>query len=1125
MNKIYRFLSLLAFVVSAACTSNLVSDQKIEATGFEQISSNQSGISFNNTITPSDSLNYNLFPYIYMGAGVALGDINNDGLTDVFMTGNMTPNKLYLNKGDMTFADISKEAAMEGDMRWYTGVTMVDINEDGWLDIYVSVSGLKGNTNNQLFVNNGDLTFTEMASAYGLADAGNSIQSAFFDYDNDGDLDVFVANYPTIPLTMPNYFYYDRMQANKPEDSGHLFRNEGNGTFQDVSAETGVLNYGLSLGIAVSDFNNDGWQDLYVSNDFNVPDYFYLNNGDGTFSEKLQETTRQISMFGMGVDAADFNNDGLMDLFQVDMTPADHYRSKTNMATMDPLSFYTAVTLGFHYQYMQNSLQVNNGMSDNLSPIFSDISQLTGMATTDWSWAPLFADFDNDGLKDVIITNGMRLDVNNNDLLNRENSTTLIPEKIDMNKAPSTPISNYLFKNKGNYEFEDVSEKWNADQKGFSNGVAYGDLDNDGDLDMVINNIDQEASLLKNNNQGANYLRIELKGADKNSLGIGAKVKITTADTEQWVEQQLTRGFQSSVEPVLHFGLGEAKKIDAMEITWPDGKTETKKNIASNQTLQLNYKNAKKIDREIQKENPVFKDISELAEIDFTHIEDLYDDFYVEPLLPHRNSQLGPALTVADVNQDGLEDIFIGNAKDSEGSLFIQNDEGTFYEMDGPWSSDAAQEDTGAVFFDADADGDQDLYVVSGGNNIGIKGDFYQDRLYINTSEGFVKSRLALPKMNASGLKVVPADYDGDGDMDLFVGGRIIPGYYGQPPKSYILENQGGKDEGLRFLDVTMEKAPELERIGMVTDAFWQDFNTDGNLDLVVAGEWMPLTFFENDGNSLKNVTNELGMQDTVGWWYSLATLDLDNDGDMDIVAGNLGLNSKYHSSEESPFEIYISDFDGNNRQDIVLSVTKKGTKLPLRGRECSSQQVPIIKRRFETFDAFASADLNQIYGEQLLENALHYTIDTFAHHWFENKGNGEYERHQLPIEAQFSSINDIVVFNYNNDEYPDLLVAGNLYDTEVETPRSDAGIGLVLQNNGKKGFDAVSLNKSGLLIDNEVKAIGEIKLGKTRKQGFVFAINNEKPKLFSFEKISADNRVAPPQNVVQVMDLKKYKE
>lgn len=1124
MRTAYKFLMILLLAMNMACTAEGV-NKELRTQGFEEISANQSGIAFSNDIAISETFNYNTFPYIYMGAGVALGDINNDGLTDLFLTGNMTPNKLYLNKGDMTFDDISQEASIEGDARWYTGVTMVDINEDGWLDIYVSVSGLEGNTNNQLFVNNGNLTFTEMASEYGIADSGNSIQSAFFDYDNDGDLDVYVANYPIIPLTMPNYFYYDKMQAKNLEESGHLFRNQGNGKFEDVTIESGVVNFGLSLGIAVSDFNNDGWQDFYISNDFNVPDYFYLNNGNGTFSEKLQESTRQVSMFGMGVDAADFNNDGLIDLFQVDMTPADHYRSKTNMATMDPASFYTSVALGFHYQYMQNSLQVNNGMSNNGTPIFSNTSRLTSMATTDWSWAPLFADFDNDGLKDVMITNGIRLDVNNNDLLNRENSTTIVPEKIDMNKAPSTPIANYLFKNNGNYEFENVSNKWNVDFEGFSNGVAYGDLDNDGDLDMVINNIDKKASLLRNNNHDANHLRIELKGATKNPMGIGAKVKVTIGETVQWLEQNLTRGFQSSVEPILHFGLGEADRIDELEILWPDGNIEILKFIASNQTLILDYENAKKHEGAVEKEPPVFRDISANTEINFTHAEDAYDDFLVEPLLPHRNSQLGPALAVTDVNKDGLDDVFIGNAKDRKGSLFIQNANGTFQEMDGPWSLDQPQEDNGAVFFDADMDGDQDLYVVSGGNSIGVKSSYYQDRLYINTPQGFFKAEGALPEMNSSGLKVVPADYDSDGDLDLFIGGRIVPGHYVQPPKSYLLRNEGGKDASLIFKDITLENAPELGTVGMVTDALWHDYNSDGRIDLVLAGEWMPLTFFENDGQNLKNVTAKLELENTVGWWNSLAIADLDNDGDMDIVAGNLGLNSKYKSTEKSPFEIYVNDFDGNKRQDIVLSVTKKGTKLPLRGRECSSQQVPIIKRKFETFDAFASASLNEIYGEQLLEKALHYTIDTFAHYWFENKGDGEYERHQLPIEAQFSSINDIVVFDYNKDEYPDLLVAGNLYDTEVETPRSDAGIGLVLQNNGKKGFDAVSLNKSGLLIDDEVKAIAAIKFGKTGNEGFVFAINNDKPKLVSFEKTSNENEQIPPEKVVGLVEGASRKE
>ncbi len=1097
MRKTMKFLMVLLLGGFLGCSKG-DENKKLQNKGFKNIKSEKSGIAFSNDIITSDTFNYNTFPYIYLGGGVALGDINNDGLTDIYLTGNMVPNKLYLNLGNLQFKDISVNASVAGDSRWYTGVTMVDINSDGWLDIYVSVSGLGDNTQNQLFVNNGDLTFTERAAEFGIADPGNSIQSTFFDYDNDGDLDAYVANYPIIPLTMPNYFYHDKMEAKDIEESGHLFRNEGNGTFKDVTIESGVLNFGLSLGIAVSDFNNDGWQDLYVSNDFNVPDYFYLNNADGTFSEKLQKSTRQISMFGMGVDAADFNNDGLMDLFQVDMTPADHYRSKTNMASMDPSSFYSGVALGFHYQYMQNSFQVNNGINNEGVPIFSNVARLSGVATTDWSWAPLFADFDNDGLKDIMITNGMRLDVNNNDLLSRENNTSIIPEKIDMNKAPSTPIANYLFKNMGNYEFENVSENWNIDFKGFSNGLAYGDLDNDGDLDMVINNIDDKASLLENNNTGSNYIRVALKGDTENPLGIGTKVKVTIDGTVQWLEQHLSRGFQSSIEPILHFGLGTSENIDELKVIWPDGSTETLSNIAADQTLKLLYENANKTDVPQKPKKAFFKDITSATQLKFRHIEDAYNDYFIEPLLPHRNSRLGPALSVKDINNDGLDDIFIGNATGSQGKLFVQNDEGTFTELSGPWTDDSSYEDTGATFFDADNDGDQDLYVVSGGNNYGVDEKFYQDRLYMNTPEGFIRNKTALPEIVSSGQKVIPADYDGDGDLDLFVGGRIVPGHYLQPPKSYLLRNNGGTDDAISFDDITLEKAPELRNIGMVTSALWHDFNMDGYIDLILAGEWMPLTFFENKNSALTNVTEKLHLSETVGWWNSLAVKDLDNDGDMDIVAGNLGLNSKYKSTKKSPFEIYVNDFDGNNRPDIVLSVTKKGVKLPLRGRECSSQQIPSIKGKFESFDAFASANLNEIYGEQKLKDATHFAIDTFAHQWLENTGNGTYQMHELPVESQLSSINDIVFFDYNNDSFTDILIAGNLYDTEVETPRSDAGIGLVLQNMLGKGFKAISMSESGLLLNYQVKNIAPIKLSPKGTKGFVIATNNDSLRIIS---------------------------
>ncbi|MRI01310.1 hypothetical protein GH721_12280 [Kriegella sp. EG-1] len=1091
---------IVLFLLAIGCVSE---NKKIElkSQGFQAVNAKQSGIDFSNTIKITETFNYNTFPYIYMGGGVAMGDINNDGLTDVYLTGNMTANKLYLNKGELNFEDISIEKPIAGDSRWYTGVTMVDINVDGLLDIYLSVSGLGENTQNQLFINNGDLTFSEKASEYGIADSSNSIQASFFDFDNDGDLDLYVANYPIIPLTMPNEYYYDKMQRRNLEESGHLYRNNGNGKFEDVTKESNLLNFGLSLGVVASDFNNDGWQDLYVSNDFNVPDYFYINNGDGTFSEKLKKATRQTSMFGMGVDAADFNNDGFIDLVQVDMTPNDHFRSKTNMASMNPSSFYAMVNLGFHYQYMQNSLQVNNGVDEDGLPILSNVARLTGVATTDWSWAPLFADFDNDGLKDIIITNGMRLDVNNNDLQNNDKQTTLVADKIDMQKAPSTPIENYMFQNKGNFNFEDVSEEWNGNFKGFSNGVAYADLDNDGDLDMVLNNIDDQASLLENKSKGANFLRIKLKGAEQNPMGVGAKIKIVTEEKIQWLEQSPTRGFQSSVEPILHFGLGQYKKVDEVEIFWPNNKVQLLKDVEANQELLVDYKNAKIKEVTDIKNQKHFIDITIESEIIFEHKEDYYDDFLVEPLLPHQNSQLGPALAVGDINNDGLDDFFIGNAKNKKGALFIQDNAGKFSEMNGPWVNDNSFEDVGAVFADFDNDGDQDLYVVSGGNNVAMGKEQYQDRIYINTNNGFVKSESALPIINSSGLKVLPLDFDNDGDLDVFVGGRIVPGYYLQPPASYLLENKGGKDGTLKFENVIEKVAPELQNLGMITDALWFDYNDDGKKDLIVSGEWMPITFFENDGNQLKNVTEDLNFQNTVGWWNTIETVDVDNDGDLDILGGNLGLNSKYKSSEKSPFEIYVNDFDENNRQDIVLSVTKKGVKLPVRGRECSSQQIPMIKKNFETYASFASAKLDDIYGKNMLENSMHKTINSFAHQWFENKGNGDFRIHEFPIEAQISSINDIVVFDYNQDGFQDLLIAGNLYDAEVETPRSDAGIGLVLKNNKDKSFTAITMNESGLLINKEVKSIQPIMKKQEHVTAFLFAVNNDSIQLIEFKE------------------------
>ncbi len=1078
-------------------------DSTLTTTSFVNLSPDKTGIEFKNTIIENDTLNYFEFPYMYMGGGVSIGDINNDGLSDIYLTGNITSNKLYLNKGNMRFEDITDTSGVGGDNRWYTGTTMVDINNDGWLDIYVCVSGKSSNTKNQLFINNQDNTFTESAAQYGIDDQSNSIQATFFDYDKDGFLDLFVGNYPLVSVSQGNEYYHSKMIDNKYADSGHLYKNNGDNTFSDVTEKTGVHNFGLTLGVVASDLNNDGWQDLYVSNDFNVPDYFYLNNADGTFREVVKESTQNISMFGMGVDVGDFSNDGLLDIIQVDMTPEDHKRSKTNMASMSPESFYKAVDLGFHYQYMQNSLQLNNGIRNDGVPIFSNISRIAGIATTDWSWGSLFTDLDNDGWKDIVITNGMKRDVNNNDANQKMIASPFgNVKKQEYQLYPSTPIDNYVFKNKGDFTFIKVNDLWNISKEGFSNGVSYGDLDNDGDLDVVLNNLDSTASVFENKTEDANqnYIRIKLKGPKQNPFGLNTKVKIRSNLGEQFQELTLTRGFQSSVEPILHFGLGKDQTINEIQIAWPNNKRQTFKNVGVNQLLEVKYNDA--VFQQViasGKEKNTFEDITEKLGVHFVHKEDKYDDFAHEPLLPHKNSRLGPGLAVGDINNDGLDDFFIGNAAGSSGAMYIQNKLGSFDSIPGPWDQDSIYEDTGALLFDADNDADLDLYVVAGGNDPSQNKAYYQDRVYINTGNSFVKSEHVLPKIESSGMAVVSGDYDGDGDLDLFVGGRIVPGKYPFPAQSYLLRNDGGKDHSLRYTDVTSNLIPQLKNAGLVTTALWDDFDRDGKLDLILTGEWMPIRFFKNMGNGFEEVTNNLGFDHMTGWWNTIKKVDLDKDGDMDYLVGNLGLNYKYHASMDSPFEIYANDFDENGTMDIVLSHQKGKEKVPLRGRQCSSEQVPAIKKRFETYESFASASLSEIYGKDMLQNSLHYSATMFSHCWIKNQGDGSYKIYPLPHYTQFSSINAFEILDFNADSYPDFLIGGNLYNAEVETPRNDAGVGLVLSGNLKGGFNTVLPHKSRLFVPGEIKNIARIKIGNDGDYGFIFARNNDTLKMVKY--------------------------
>ncbi|MUP47174.1 hypothetical protein E0K83_15650 [Gramella sp. BOM4] len=1086
------FLGVISsFLSLASCVSDS-EEKKPEEKNFTQLKAAQTGIDFKNILEENDSINYFSYSYLYMGGGIAAGDINNDGLTDLFFTGNMVPNRMYLNKGNLKFEDITEKAGLEGDNRWFTGVTMVDINNDGYLDIYVSVSGKYEPRENLLYVNNTDGTFTEKALDYGIADAGHSVQSTFFDYDMDGDLDLYVANYPPTNFDAPNGYYVFKMQNVKDTETDNLYRND-EGTFTKVTDEAGIRSFGLSLSATIGDLNNDGWPDIYVSNDFSTPDYMWLNNQDGTFTNIIKDATRQTSFYGMGVDIADYNNDGLLDILQVDMAAKNNRRAKANMASMNPDLFWGTVNSGFHYQYMYNSLQTNAGNLNGEQPFFSNTANQAGIQATDWSWAPLFADLDNDGWKDVYISNGTRREINNKDYFNKikklpTNKDSLLARSLQI---PSEKIDNFAYRNKGDLTFERVNEDWGISYKGFSNGAVYVDLDNDGDLEIVTNNIDDEATIFRNNNTNKNhYLAFEFKGPDNNLNGLGARVYLQNGEKAQMQELQLTRGFQSSVAPRMHFGLGTNEIVEKIRVVWPDQKEQVLNNIAADQLVSLNYSEAVELEHnEIETPGePIFSQVTSTdLNLDYEHKENIYNDFSKEVLLPHKTSMFGPGLAVGDLNGDSLEDVYIGAASQYAPGVYFQTNSGTFIKKEfSDLINDKTHEDLGALIFDADGDGDNDLYVVSGGNEFDKNSPLLQDRLYVNENGEFKGSKEALPEMITSGSRVYAHDYDKDGDLDLFVGGRLVPGNYPAPASSYLLENLSEPGQP-KFVDATSKVAPDFKELGLVTSASWTDFDQDGWTDLVITGEWMPIRVFKNNRGSFNEVSKELGLGDTTGWWFSIEEGDFDNDGDMDFIAGNLGLNYKYKATEDETFDIYYYDFDGNNQKDIVLSYFNDGEKFPVRGRECSSQQMPGIKKKFEDYNAYANANLEDIYTTDYLKDALHYQVKSFASVYIENTETG-FVLHQLPPQAQISTINSIITQDFDRDGNLDVLIAGNLYASEVETPRADAGIGLLLKGDGEGNFQPVDARKTKFFVPGDVKDMARI---NTSKGEFIIAAKN----------------------------------
>ena len=1103
------FCSLLVL-----CCENAPEETKATPNLFTLLSSNDTGIDFNNII--KDDKDKNIFAYanFYGGAGVGVGDFNNDGLQDIFFAGNMVPDKLYLNKGNLVFEDVTIKAGIKNFDGWSTGVTIADINNDGHLDIYVSRELYDENPEwrrNLVYINNGDGTFTEKAKELSIANTERTRHATFLDFDKDGLLDLFLLTQPPNPGSLSQYHSADNLLI--PEYALKLYKNNGN-TFEDVSKAAGIDRTGFPNAVSASDINNDGWPDLYVANDFYAPDFLFLNNQDGTFTSIEKNALKQTSYYSMGVDVADINNDQNLDVFVLDMVSEDNFRLKSNMSGMNIGAFWKVVEDGGGYQYMYNTLQLNNG-----NETFSNIAQFTGMSATDWSWSNLIADFDNDGLKDTYVTNGLLRDIRNTDadknvahyinttraqwLQSNPNAQNVksIWDIVDLEKAvsmvPSQPLKNYAYQNLGDLEFKNTSNEWGLDNESFSNGSAYADLDNDGDLDLVVNNINSEAFIYRNNSEAkpnSNYLRIQL--VDKNNRPtFGTRVNIYTQNGVQTLETTNVRGIYSTSEPTLHFGLKNLTQVDSLTVVWPNGKSTVKRDISANQLLEISSDESEILDVKNEgTDKTLFADMTNVFPAKFKHQENQFDDFEKQILLPHKLSQFGPALTAGDINDDGLDDFYIGGAANQAPTLFIQQKDGNFEESQVAfWQKEADYEDVDALFVDINNDGLKDLYVVSGGNEY-PKNDFhYTDRIYLNQGNATFKKGAILNANRISGSVVKSADYDGDGDMDLFVGGRHTPQQYPNPSSSMLLVNDNGQ-----LVNQTELLSPQLLQIGMITDAIWSDYDNDQDLDLMIVGEWMPITIFENNNGNLAKVENE-NFTSSYGWWFSIEQGDFDNDGDLDYIAGNLGLNYKYKTSSDKPFDVYYNDFDANGNADIVLGYYNKEKHYPLRGFSCSSEQIPALKKKIVKYDAFASMELKDVYGEEKLKNSLHYSADTFASVYIENLGNGQFKITDLPNVAQLSNLNDMLVRDFNGDGALDVLAIGNLYVSEIETPRNDAGTGLLLLGDGNGSFSAKRGSEIGFFADRDAKKL--VTLSNVQNDYFLVGNNDDVLQIFELQK------------------------
>lgn len=1062
---------------------------------FQKVDPNTSHISFANNITHDVGSLSNLFDYdyFYNGAGVGVEDLNNDGLLDIFFSGNQVNNTLYLNQGDLTFKDVSEPANINAGKVWSNGVTFVDINTDGWMDIYVSQGGpnTRDKRKNLLFINQQNGTFQEKAEEYGLADMGISTQSVFFDLDKDGDLDCLVMNenelYGMDPISFNQYVNSNEETAYF--NSSHLYRND-DGIFSDITKAAGLDKPIFGLGLAVTDINEDGWMDIYMASDYYLPDALYINNHDGTFSDQIKEATDQISFYGMGIDIADLDNDDLQDIFVLDMAANDHVRSKTLMASMNTKRFdYLVNKAGYHYQYMYNSLQKNMGQNK-----FSNISQLSGVANTDWSWSVLMNDFDLDGNKEIHVTNGYRRYALDNDLQMkvfeaRQKYGQNVPLEVKQQlyeSMPSEKLPNIMYKKTSELIYDDVAKDWGLADFSFSNGAASGDLDNDGDLDIIINNMDQEAFVYQNlsvEKELGNFLKVIAKGDTSEEF---AKVKINMGNQSQMIEIKRVRGYRSAQENSALFGLGQNQTVDTVTVYWKSGMMEQKLNVPANTTLTFTKADATQRIQPAKGKIKYFAP-SEIRGLDFVHQENVYDDFEEEILLPYKQSNMGPFIAKGDINGDGLMDIHVGGASGQSGQLYVQSN-GGFSKISSPvLTNDAQFEDMESIFFDFDGDGDMDLYVVSGGNEFAENSSYHTDRIYLNNGQGqFSRSQSdVLSKLPKNGKSVAIIDFDKDGDNDILVGNRVVPKQYPKPQTSVLYENIGGE-----LVDVTEKVAPEFLDFGIVNDLQTTDINNDGWPDFIAVGEWTGIGVFVNQKGTFKNIGKEDAILGEKGWWFSVTETDVNHDGLKDYILGNVGLNIKFKASEEKPFKVYATDFDENGTNDIVLSKKYHGTYVPVRGRECSSQQMPFIKEKFETYSEFANASLVDIYGDKL-KTSYENSVTELRSMVLINKGNLVFEKHALPVASQTFPILDAVVADVNHDGFEDIIAAGNIYETEVETPRLDALSGVILLSNGKDGYISVPYQNSGLFMNGNVKSIEWI---GTNKGTFLLNTTNNGP-------------------------------